>query len=92
MKNYSATEILPIMTAELPGKRLEVWLSKNIATELDENENTVWSADTVHFVTELTAEEIETSFEELWEEQTAPAPTIADLVDGLNALAEMIMM
>lgn len=91
-KNVSATELLPVMTAELAGNRREVWLNKNIQTETDEDGNTVWTADTVQFATELTAEEVTARFDELWEEQTVPKPTIADVVDGLNALAEMLMM
>ena len=91
-KNVSATELLPVMTAELSENRREVWLNKNIATETDDDGNVIYTADMVHFVSELTVEEIEAQFDALWEEQTAPKPTIADVVDGLNALAEMLIM
>ena len=92
MKNVSATELVPVMTAELPGNLREVWLNKNITTETDEDGNTVYAADTVHFVSGLAVADIETQFDALWDEQTVPKPTIADVVDGLNALAEMLMM
>lgn len=92
VRNVSATELRPVMSAELPGNRREIWLNQNISKEHDENGNDIWTADTVHFVTAMSVQEITERFDEIWDEKTAPAPTITDLVDGLNALAEMIMM
>ena len=89
------TEPNTIDYMELPDGRADVWLRKDITETVDGEENTCWECEEVSFRTNLTQEEIEENFDEIFEngapivdeetqEEVADGITLAERVEALE--------
>ena len=91
-RTTSATELAPVAVEPNGSGGADVWLNRNITTEIDEDGNTVWHADQVHYVTDGVPDPavILADFDEVWREHVgAPSMSTDELADALAELSEI---
>lgn len=97
MKVYYDTEPEKILYQPLPDGTANVYLRKNIAqaerstfNQGGEETQTVWTADEKNIQTELSKEDVEANFEQLFLTADFPEPTLEERVAVLeSAIAEV---
>lgn len=92
MKVYYDSQPEKILYQPLPGGAANVYLRKNITqaersifNEDKEEKQSVWTADEKNIQTELSREDVEASFDQLFLTADFPAPTLEDRVSVLEA-------
>lgn len=86
-KTYFTTEPDRVLFKPLADGSAEVYLRRNI--EERESEEGGWQADEVFFTTNLSQAEVEAQFDSYFMEE--PEPTIADVVEALDTLTQIIL-
>lgn len=91
MKVYYDTEPEKILYQPLPDGKANVYLRKNITqaersvfNQDKEEKQTVWTADEKSIQTELSKEDVETNFDQLFLTADFPAPTLEERVAALE--------
>lgn len=91
-RTTSATELAPVAVEPNGSGGADVWLNRNITTEIDEDGNTIWHAEQVHYVTDGVPDPavILADFDEVWREHVgAPSMSTDELADALAELSEI---
>lgn len=90
MKVYYDTKPERILYQPLPDGTANVYLRKNITQEDKEEKQSVWTADEKNIKTELSKDDVEANFDQLFLTADFPAPTLEERVAVLeSAIAEV---
>jgi len=94
IKTESAIPIIAVSYYSLKKGIADVYMRKNMDTKLDDEGNTIYTADEIYFqvLQNVTKEYIEANFDEFWEEETGVELTEIEKLEQILADLTEIML